>query len=79
MGVSAVDVYEVSDFYLAAYLKVAGLKLVRVENDFRRTVYVFADRADREVVVNSYFNDGSVRISPFVHAMRDLNTYRHHG
>ncbi len=64
--------YATSDFYLAAYLKAQGLRLHEAQREGRRTVFVFEDSNDRRALVRGFYNDGSVRVNAFTHAIQDL-------
>lgn len=64
--------YATSDFYLASYLKARGLRLQDAERDGRRTTFVFEDREDRPDAVREFYNDGTVRVNAFTHAIQDL-------
>jgi hypothetical protein len=64
--------YATSDLYLASYLKARGLTLRDTQREGRRAVFVFADRGDRLDLVRDFYNDGTVQVSAFVHAMQDL-------
>ena len=66
------NVYETSDLYLASYLKARGLLLVRTERQGSRVVFTFEDRADRQDLVLSFYNDGMVHVNAFTHAIQDL-------
>jgi len=64
--------YASTDFYLSAYLKTKGLKLLNVERDGRRAIFVFEDRGDRRDLIKSFYNDGMVSINAFKNAIQDL-------
>ena len=64
--------YATSDLYLASYLKARGLPLRDTQREGRRAVFVFTDRGDRLDLVREFYNDGTVHVNAFVHAMQDL-------
>jgi len=64
--------YASTDFYLSAYLKARGLKLLDVERDGRRAIFVFEDREDRKELIKSFYNDGTVEVNAFKNAIQDL-------
>jgi hypothetical protein len=69
-----VKTYPVSDFYLAAFLKAKGFKLLNMERDGRRVVFQFEDRDDRSQLTKDFYNDGLIQVSPFIHAIQDLKS-----
>ena len=64
--------YTTSDFYLAAYLKAQGMSLEDAQKEGRRTLFVFADREDRQGLVRGFFNGGVVAVNAFKHAIQDF-------
>ena len=66
--------YQVSDFYLAAFLKASGFKLINSDFAGKRVVFVFEDRDDREQLTKDFYNDALVQVSPFIHAIQDLKS-----
>ena len=66
------ETYTSTDFYLSAYLRAKGLKLVNVERDGRRAIFVFRDRRDRKDLIKSFYNDGTVSVNAFKNAIQDL-------
>jgi len=48
------------------------MTLEEAQREGRRTVFVFADRDDRQGLVRGFFNDGSVAVNAFTHAIQDL-------
>lgn len=64
--------YASTDFYLSAYLKAKGLKLLDVERNGRRATFIFEDRNDRKELIKSFYNDGMVQINAFKNAIQDL-------
>lgn len=66
--------YSVSDFYLAAFLKAKDLKLVDLEREGRRVTFIFEDCEDRPTLTKDFYNDGTVRVNPFIHAIQDLKS-----
>jgi len=70
--------YMTSDLYLSAFLKAKGLKLITNETNGKKVTFVFEDRKDREQLVRSFFNNGSVNITDFKGALQDLKTIVFH-
>lgn len=66
--------YQVSDFYLAAFIKAKGFKLVGIEHEGRRAIFQFEDRDDRSQLTKDFYNDGLIQVSPFIHAIQDLKS-----
>lgn len=64
--------YATADLYLASCLKARGLQLRDTQREGRRAVFVFSDRGDRMELVREFYNDGTVKVNAFVHAMQDL-------
>lgn len=66
--------YQVSDFYLAAFLKAKQMKLIDISREGRRVTFVFEDREDRQQITKDFYNDGNVQVNPFIHAIQDLKS-----
>lgn len=66
--------YQVSDFYLAAYLKAKQFNLVDLDRQGRRVIFIFEDRDDRSQLTKDFYNDGLIQVSPFIHAIQDLKS-----
>lgn len=64
--------YATSDFYLAAFLKAKGLKLVNTERDGRRTTFIFEDKDSRQALLREFYNDGVIEVNAFKNAIQDL-------
>ena len=69
--------YGTSDFYLAAFLKARGLTLQETQREGRRAIFVFMDREDRRDLVRGFYNDDSVNVNAFTHAIQDLKAVVH--
>ena len=69
---SDLDKYITTDLYLASFLKAQGLRLLGAERDGRRVSFVFEDREDRRDMIRGFYNDASVRVNDFTHALQDL-------
>jgi hypothetical protein len=57
---------------LSCFLKVHGLRLLDAKRDGRRTTFVFEDRPNRGEMIRAFYNDGTVRVNDFTHALQDL-------
>lgn len=66
--------YAVSDFYLAAYLKANNMKINDIVREGRRVTFVFEDKSIRAQLVKDFYNDGTVQVNPFIHAIQDLKS-----
>jgi len=66
--------YPVSDFYLAAYLKSKNIKLINISRDGKRVTFIFDDQSDCVQLAKDFYNDGSVQVNPFIHAIQDLKS-----
>ena len=64
--------YASTDLYLSAYLKAKGLKLLDVDREGRRAIFVFEDRKDRKDLILGFYNEGTVSINAFKNAVQDL-------
>ena len=68
------ETYRTSDFYLAAFLKAKGMRIIDREKSGMRVTFVFDDQPDRKILVVEFFNDGMVGIGAFRNAIQDLKT-----
>ena len=68
------ETYRTSDFYLAAFLKAKGMRIIDREKVGIRVTFIFDDRSDRKILVAEFFNDGVVKIGAFRNAIQDLKT-----
>jgi len=64
--------YETTDLYLGCFLKSRGLRLLDAKRDGRRTTFVFEDGPERGQIIRDFYNDGTVRVNDFTHALQDL-------
>lgn len=64
--------YATNDFYLSAFLKAKGLKLIDTERDGRRTTFIFEDIENRKQLIKEFYNDGVVKVNDFKNAIQDL-------
>jgi len=64
--------YATTDFYLSAFLKAKGLKLVDLHREGRRSTFIFEDRKDRKQLIKDFYNDGKVEVNSFKNAIQDL-------
>jgi len=68
--------YATSDLYLAAFLKCAGLKLLRTERGGRKAVFIFRDIPQRRNLVLKFVNDTAVcKVKKYRTALRDLKSF----
>ena len=66
--------YSTNDLWLSAFLKAKGLKIIRVEGNNRRVVFVFEDTSNRKDLIEEFYNNGSVSIALIKNAMADLKS-----
>lgn len=67
-------IYQVSDFYLACFLKAKEFKLLTTEQAGKRVVFIFEDKSNREQLTKDFYNDAEVKVSAFIHAIQDLKS-----
>jgi hypothetical protein len=72
MRAQAASTYETTDLYLGCYLKTRGMRLLDAVRDGRRTTFVFEDCPQRGQLIRDFYNDGTVRVNDFTHALQDL-------
>jgi len=77
-GAGAESVFETTDFYLACYLRCDGFRLAGIRREGPRSVFRFEDRADRQDVTLSFFNN-EVNVRPLAYsaAIKDLKALIH--
>ncbi len=66
--------YSTCDLWLSAFLKVKGMKLMRVEGENRRAIFVFEDTTLKDELIREFYNDGTVGITSIKNAMADLKS-----
>lgn len=79
------NVVETGDLYFAAFLKVAGFRLIRVDADVRegrsgRKVFVFESTSLFSQLKKAYYSrstDSRVAALSYAHAVRDLKKLVH--
>jgi len=67
-------IYGTSDLYLAAYLKSKGMGIMDREVEGRRITFLFEDTPEREKLVRDFFNNGTVSVADYVHALQDVKS-----
>lgn len=67
-------IYSTTDLWLSAFLKAKGMRLIRIEGESRRAIFVFEDIKDREQLVKEFYNNGLVGITTIKNAMADLKS-----
>ena len=68
------DIYSTNDLWLATFLKAKGLKIIRIEGNNRRAVFVFKDTPERKDLIEEFYNNGPVGITLIKNAMADLKS-----
>jgi hypothetical protein len=71
------ETFETTDFHLAAFLRCKGWRLVRLGRNGRRAVFVFADRAEREATVISFYNDAVIPARRYAESIREVKALIH--
>lgn len=71
--------YFTTDFYLAAFLKAKGLKLIEAIKENGRSTFVFEDDMQRDNLIKDFYNNGLVEASLFKNALQDLKAIIHSG
>lgn len=66
--------YSTNDLWLATFLKAKGLKIIRIEGNNRRAVFVFKDTQERKDFIEEFYNNGLVGITLVKNAMADLKS-----
>lgn len=67
--------FRTSDIYFAAYLKVAGAKLVHTEREGRRVFFVFEDQgtiAMRQLKAQYFADSAKVNVLSYVQAVKEM-------
>jgi len=67
-------IYSTNDLWLSAFLKAKGLKIIRVEGNNRRAVFVFEDTPERKDLIEEFYNNGLIGITLIKNAMADLKS-----
>jgi len=67
-------IYSTNDLWLSAFLKAKGLKIIRVEGNNRRAVFVFEDTPERKDLIEEFYNNGLIGIILIKNAMADLKS-----
>lgn len=70
------DKFTTSDFYTAAFLKAAGLKLIGINKaDPRRFHFVFKDQEERAKLLEDFFvGDAKVEVRNFIASIKELKS-----
>ncbi len=68
------DSFSTSDIWLASFMKAKGMKIIRVDGDSRRAIFVFENTAHREEIIREFYNDGLVSITEIKNAMAGLKS-----
>jgi hypothetical protein len=69
--------YFTTNFYLAAFLKAKGLRLVEVTKENGRSTFIFEDDIQRDNLIKDFYNDGLVEVSRYKSALQDLKSMIH--
>lgn len=71
------DGYQTSDFWLAAFLKASGMKIITIRRNCGRSTFVFEHHENREQLIRDFYNDGLVRVNALKNAAQDLKSMIH--
>ena len=66
--------YCTTDIWLGSFLKAKGMKIIRIDGDSRRAIFVFGDTARREELIQEFYNAGLISITEIKNAMADLKS-----
>lgn len=69
--------YSTIDFWLAAYLRVRGLKLIDVKKENSRSVFIFEDTENRESYIKDFYNNALVEVGSLKTAVQDIKSLIH--
>lgn len=69
--------YFTSDFYLAAFLKAKGLKLIEAIKENGRSTFIFEDDVRRNNLIKDFYNNGLVEVGFFKNSLQDLKSIIH--
>ena len=65
--------YKTKDFYLACYLKAAGLKLLRVDKKSSIAFFYFKSSSDLKNIITGFYNsEDKVSANNLVNSIKDL-------
>ena len=71
----------ISDFYLAAFLRAKGFRLLKVEwdkNNPHRAFFVFEDKEGRESLIENFlFGKAKIEPKSFISAIKELKQLLH--
>jgi hypothetical protein len=80
-NINSNGLYRTTDFYLACFLKVKGVKLIKAvgePNKIKSVIFMFEPVENLEQLINGFFNDSeTVTANRFVNAIRDLKALSH--
>ena len=67
-------IYRTSDLYIAAWLLLSGLALVKVDHSDRgRSIFIFEDRPDRPHLVHEFLHGSAVgNVVDFTYSVRKV-------
>lgn len=66
--------YSTTDIWLGSFLKAKGMKIIRVDGDSRRAIFIFENTERREELIREFYNDGLISITEIKNAMADLKS-----
>jgi len=66
--------YGTTDLYVEAFLKARGVRLIDIDKAGRRITFLFEDSEETKKLIKEFYNDGTVRINDFQHALKDLKS-----
>ena len=70
----AESIYSTTDLWLAAFLKIKGMRIARIEGEVRRAIFIFQDVEIREKLVQELYNGGEVSVIEIKNAMTSLKS-----
>jgi len=66
--------YGTTDLYVGAFLRAKGVKLIDVDKSGRRITFLFEDSQETKKLIKEFYNDATVKINDFQHALKDLKS-----
>ncbi len=69
--------YSTGDFWLAAFLRVKGIKLIDVKKEHNRSVFLFEDTENRESYLKAFYNNALIEVGSLKTAVQDLKSLIH--
>lgn len=69
--------YFTTDFYLAAFLRAKGLKLIEVMKENGRSTFVFEGNIEKDNLIKDFYNNGLIEVGFYKNALQDIKAIIH--